>query len=521
MPRRFPLPPRLRWLASGLCVGLPFVGCASDTAVLNDPTPPAAQTAAPAPPPAVTRGAGPGEMLPAPHGAPAEAPRPVPVSLDAVLRMAGERNLQIELAREKVRGACAEKNVADLGWLPSVYVGPSYWRHEGGIQDFRGPLIHSSTGALFSGGEMYAPINLQDYAFRRITAESKVWQQKGELSRIASDTVLEAATTYIDLLTARTIEAIAARVHKHMEDVLERARKLAEAEPGSKFQYEALRAEVEGHRQSMAKARQQGDAAAAKLAYLLGLDPCVQLVPVDDRLVPFDLIDATPPTCDLVARATQNGPGVRELEGLLNLLQNGLEKSRGLMAYLPVIETRMLEGGFGAGPGDSLAWDNRWDMNLQARWNLTAFATARDQQRAAQSRVQQVALTYQDLKAKLAAGVQEARGAILSGRDQIQFVAQQVTHASKAYQLTDQRLKEAVQGATAADVMQALRGLEGSHVAYLTAVNAYDKAQLRLLMLMGAAACPEPAPGPPPPSPVGLRPGEGLPPLQNGNGKRQ
>src|SRR5687768_16108059 len=61
----------------------------------------------------------------------ASATKALPVSLDAVFRLAEEQNPQIALARAKVREASAEKAVAAKAWLPAVYVGTAYYRHEG------------------------------------------------------------------------------------------------------------------------------------------------------------------------------------------------------------------------------------------------------------------------------------------------------------------------------------------------------------------------------------------------------
>ncbi len=42
--------------------------------------------------------------------------------------------------------------------------------------------------------------------------------------------------------------------------------------------------------------------------------------------------------------------------------------------------------------------------------------------------------------------------------------------------------------AAAAEVLLAIRGLEAAHYNYLTAINAYNKAQIRLLVLLGPTA---------------------------------
>jgi outer membrane protein TolC len=452
-------------IARHLCAGLSFVALG-----LSQPAPAPAQAAAQ--PPVVVQTA---------------EPRVVPIGLDTVLRLAEGQNGQIALAREKVHEAYADKELAKSAWLPAINVGTAYYRHEGGIQDFEGNLIHSSYGSVLGGVEVAGRFDPREAVFAQVNAERKVWQQKGELSRVTSEALLEASTTYIDLLAARTAEAIARQTLSQQEEMLEQARGLLKAEPGTKFLVEGFEAEALILRQTIARLHQQGDAAATKLAYLLGIGPGVELAPVDAKVVPVELIDPATPTDQLVGQALTSGPGVRELEGLLAVITEAREKAKGCGRFMPVLEARVVEGAFGAGPGARLDWDNRLDIGLQARFNLTDLFTAGDQKRLADSRIQQVHLTYQDLRAKLAAGVQEARDASLSGREEMRLAGEAVRHARQGYQLSQKRLKDNVPGSTTVEVMGYIHGLQTAYLNYIGVVSAYDKAQLRLLVLTGAA----------------------------------
>jgi outer membrane protein TolC len=455
------------------------IGCAQQTIALLPVEPPAAVFRATA-----------GEMVQAPVAA--QAPDALPISLDIVLRLACEQNSQIAMAREKLSEAFHQQNAADLAWLPNVYLGAAYWRHEGGIQNEDGTLIHSSTGALFAGTELKAELDAKEAAFQKVNASRQVWQRKGELSKITSETLLEAATTYIDLLLARTTEAIALQLEKDSRELLESARKLAKTEPPADLQAIALESESKGHKAAIAKVHQQGDAAALKLAQLLGLDPNAKLMPIDDRLAAFALADVNTPIEELVSRALANGPGIREMEGLLGVVQSSIEKAKGPGMLMPILELRVAEGGFGAGPGDDMRWDNRMDVYAQVRWNLTDFCKSRDQQRIADSKLHQLVLTQQELRQKLTVGVHEARSAALSGEDQIRLGAEQIQQACKAYQISQFRREnysEQRYKVTELQALQALRTLEAAHLRYLEAASNYDKAQLRLLVLTGATTC--------------------------------
>src|SRR5262249_2639984 len=149
----------------------------------------------------------------------------LPISLDIVLRLAAEQNPQIALASAKVSAACAEKEAARARWLPDIYLGVGYYRHEGGIQLQEGPLISSSTGAFATNLAINGEYNPRNYAFLQVEAARKVWQNQGELSKITYEQTLEAATTYIDLLAAHAALAVSQELEKKAQQMYEKVKK--------------------------------------------------------------------------------------------------------------------------------------------------------------------------------------------------------------------------------------------------------------------------------------------------------
>ncbi len=491
---------RLRFWTAGLCAaGLPLlsVGCAQRVASVT-------QSGAVPPHNVASRLTTPGAALDSsvrrasyepehPHVLPAPttenseplAPAATPVNLEAIFHLAEEHNSQLAVAREKVHQSELEGQLAAKAWLPTVTAGVGYYRHEGAIQNQDGTVTHSSFSALYPGLDVHADFDVREATFARIDAARNRWQERGELSRVNYETLLDAADTYIDLLSARRGEAVAQELDKYQHDVLKRAEGMAAS--GGKVLVESVQAELSGSAQARAKLRQQGDAASAKLAYLLGLDPQCPLVPVDDSLAPIDLVNAMPPTPALVAQALTDGPGVHELQGLMQVIDCGMAELSGPKRFLPTFGLCLSEGDFGAGPNSSLEWSNRFDVGLQARWNLTDLFKAGDVKRIAASKRRQVELSYEDLCGKLTMGVRESRDEILSGREQIEQASEQIRRASEAYRLSKLRVEDNVPGSSPAEVSLALRGLALAHGSYISAVNAYNKAQIRLLLLLGTA----------------------------------
>ena len=116
----------------------------------------------------------------------------------------------------------------------------------------------------------------------------------------------------------------------------------------------------------------------------------------------------------------------------------------GLSHWMPTIELNVLEGGFGAGPGRTLDWANRFDLGVHVRWSLNEFGTAKLKRRQAEANIQQVQLSYHDLRSKLTLGVQEARDAVTSGYEQIQLAEKHIRYAEESFKLSDARLKQNV-----------------------------------------------------------------------------
>ena len=179
---------------------------------------------------------------------PAKADKALPISLDTVLRLAQDRNGQMGIARQRLQEAFAQQDLAAKQWLPELTIGTAYYRHEGGIQDFTGQLIQSSYGSLFAGLEMRGKLDLREAAYKRIDAERKVWQQKSEISRLTSETLLDAAGTYVDLLATRTSELVSLESEKKMADLMELAQTLAKIDSGLRVEVVRLDAETQGQK---------------------------------------------------------------------------------------------------------------------------------------------------------------------------------------------------------------------------------------------------------------------------------
>ena len=354
-------------------------------------------------------------------------PEVISVDLKIVLNLTEQQNPRIVQAQAKVREAKIENDVARKKCLSDVAFSPSF--------------------------------------YRRLEAESKVWLQQAELSKVTSEQLVDAGGTYFDLLAALTGAAMARDQATILEALLADAQKLAKTEGSARVEVARIEAELAGRRQAEAKLEGEAAAATAKLKYLCGLNPTVVIQPRDARLKAIDLANADASVAELTAQALIQGPGIREMAGLLDLLQSAADRAH--------ISTLC--------EGDSIEDDAGFKIGS----SLSELFTQRQKRRLLLAKLEEARLANQELQAKLALGVEEARQTILAGREQMRQGEEQVVKARRAYELSHERLKLTVPGSSYSEVLFSLQSLGLAQTNYLNAIREHNKAQVRLFMLLG------------------------------------
>ena len=80
-----------------------------------------------------------------------------PIDWLTVIRLSGERDLDIGIARERLGMALAELQESKTLLLPSLYLGPNWIRHDGQAQLVDGTVKSISKSSLFLGGSGRRP----------------------------------------------------------------------------------------------------------------------------------------------------------------------------------------------------------------------------------------------------------------------------------------------------------------------------------------------------------------------------
>src|SRR5262249_7326583 len=88
--------------------------------------------------------------------------QPLPISLPAALRLADARPLVIAAATAGVATELGRLEQARALWLPTLYIGTDFQRHDGSVQRTEGSIVSNSRDQLLVGGGARAVFALTD-----------------------------------------------------------------------------------------------------------------------------------------------------------------------------------------------------------------------------------------------------------------------------------------------------------------------------------------------------------------------
>ncbi|HEY1859354.1 MAG TPA: TolC family protein, partial [Gemmataceae bacterium] len=300
---------------------------------------PAIHAEEPAPPPVLRQlpQNAPNPSLAAPK--PATGERPYPINLATALQLAGAAPLDIALAAEQIQAAAARLERAEILWLPTVFLGGDYSRHDGQIQDVAGNVFGTSKSSLMLGAGPYAVFAVCDALFEPLAARQVLRARQADLQAATNDSLLAVAEAYFNVEQARGELAGADDAVRHAEELVRRTDKLA---PGLVPPVEATRARVEAarRRQAREQAREHWRTSSAELNRLLRLDPTTLVQPLEPAHLQVRLVDEGQKVDDLIPIALTNRP---ELASKQALVQATLERLRA-ERLRPLIPSVLLRG---------------------------------------------------------------------------------------------------------------------------------------------------------------------------------
>ncbi len=433
-----------------------------------------------------------------------------PIDLGSALRLAGARDLDIAIARERVCEALAELERARVLWLPSLYVGPSWTRHDGQAQVVEGPVRSISKSSLFLGATAAAGsgvsgpvpaggpaqvsgltsiLRFSDAIFEPLAARQTIAARRAVIQVATNDALLGVAEVYFDLQEAAGRLAIAREAAAHAETLANLTASYARTGAGLEADHCRSLAERDRQRKNVEAAVGGLEDASAELVRRVRLDPNVVVAPVEPPEAVIRLVGDAPPIDDLIAIGLRHRPELAEAQALVQATLLRLKQAR-LRPFVPSLAMRYSGGGFGGGRNDFFGdFDARSDVDVNLYWevqNLGLADRAIVKSRAAQGRA--ATLQLMKVQDRVASDVVRAEKAKLAAARQMGEAARAVPEAirSLTLNLTSIRRGAGLPGSTRPiEVLQPIQALAQARSDYLGAVLAYNRAQFRLYRALG------------------------------------
>src|SRR5689334_23669888 len=141
-----------------------------------------------------------------PQGAAAPAPDTFPIDLPTALRLAGAQNLDVQIARERLKEAIANRQSAVEQFIPWLAPGVVYHRRDGVAQAVPSGIISDAHYQSYSpGAAVGAQVMLGDAIYNSLAAKQLVKASAQGLEAQQQDSILSAAQRYFELAKSRAL----------------------------------------------------------------------------------------------------------------------------------------------------------------------------------------------------------------------------------------------------------------------------------------------------------------------------
>jgi outer membrane protein TolC len=416
------------------------------------------------------------------------APSPPPpgeiIDLPSSLQLAGARNLDIQIAREKLAEAQANRESSVWQFFPSITPGVGYRRHDNLIQTVDGNLINVHTDSYAVGPVIAAQVDLGGAIYRNLAARQLVKAAELGLESQRQDTILAAAIGYFDLAKAQAAAEVTQEAVSISQDYAGQVQRAVEV--GIAFKGDALRAQVqvERNRLTLRQTQEEQRVASARLAQTLHLAAGVTLVPRDAEMLPLELVATNAGLMGLVAQAFSTRPELAQNRFLIEAARDA-RKGAKYGPLIPSLGAEVFVGGLGGGNAtvpDQFGQSQDYAFTLGWRIGPGGLFD-RGRIRAADARLKVAELTDEKWLDEVVRQVTESFTRWQSATDQLSTVRRAVQAATETLQLTRQR-KEFAVGAVLENI-QSEQELTRARLDFVNAIAEYNKAQFSLKKSIG------------------------------------
>jgi outer membrane protein TolC len=431
---------------------------------------------------------------------PEETDPVLPINLATALRLADARPILIEAARAAVQSEYGLFEQARALWLPTVFLGGGYWRHDGSQQNLlTGELLPGARSQFLAGSGALALFALTDAIYSPLATRQILRARNLEVQTAKNDALLSVAVAYFDVQQARGVLAGTLDCVARARDLARRIRSLGRGLT-SQIEVERANALLFDLEQQVASFRQDWETSSAELTRVLRLDPTAVVVPLEPPHLQVTLISPKEPVDALIPVGLTSRPELASQQALVQATLVRLRQER-MRPLIPSVLlgnnaapfTLLGAGVFGSGTSGLDHWAGRNDWNAQVVWELQNLGFGNcgliTQRRGEQRQALVELFRIQDL---VAAEVRQAHAQVKAAAVRIGRAEAELKASLALYQGNLRGLSETVRAGELLvlvnrpqEVTAALQQLQQAYRNYYTSANDYNRAQLRLYRAMG------------------------------------
>lgn len=406
------------------------------------------------------------------------------IDLATALRLSGANNLDVELARNRVRQAEAKHAETRNKFFPWFTVGTGYRRVDGNTQDILGDVVDVSKQNYQAGVGVVGEIRFGEAIYQNLAAKQRAVAASHALESMRRSLYADVSTTYFNLLKAQAVMRVSEQSKSLATDY--ETQVTAAVVAGVAFEADQYRAQAQSLRHDLVtrKALEDIQLASAKLSELLRLPNGLDLRGVDGELVPLDFVFPDATLSSQVSRAFDRRPELRSHEAMLEAARLDTEATV-KAAWVPDLSLRANAGGLGGGKNNSTGnFDDSSEIVLGVGWRFGPggiFDRARTA--TAQTVLDQESILLEKTRQRITREVIECMAKVRSLDARLATTHQLLAATEKTYQLSRDRGATGVGGVL--ETLRAEEDLSFARLAYFDLVAEYNKAQAALRLASG------------------------------------
>lgn len=433
-----------------------------------------------------------------------------PIDWLTVIRLSGERDLDIGIARERLGMALAELQESKTLLLPSLYLGPNWIRHDGQAQLVDGTVKSISKSSLFLGGTaaggqgvsgpvpaggpaqvggLTSIIRFSDAIFEPMAKRQISEARRAGIAVAEQNALLKVSELYFDLQEAAGQVAIAREAASLSDSLVEVTQSFFDAGTGLKADLRRSLTERERRRQEIELRVGNLETVSADLVRMLRLNQSSVLAPIEPPELRLELVSPHISTDELIVIGLTHRPELAESQAIVKATLTKLKQAK-LRPFIPSLAFRYSGGGFGGGPNGFFGnFEGRSDADVNLYWQLQGLGLAdRAIKKRSEAENRASALELMKTQDRVAADIAAAHRQLMATIRRREFAEKAIPDAQASVRENFEAIRQGAGlrgGIRAIETLQPIQALAQAELDLLEAVVNENRSQVRLYYALG------------------------------------